>query len=108
MTHLISIIIPCRNEAGYIARCLDTILQQDFPKENFEILVMDGESSDGTKGILDGYAKVNPNIRLLCNPGKITPCALNIGIKQAKGDIIIRMDAHALYEKITLRSVLNI
>ena len=100
-TFFISIIIPCRNEEGFIGKCLETVLEQDYPKENMEVLVIDGMSEDKTRETIEKSKIKNQklNIRLLDNPKKFTPFALNIGIKEAKGDIIIRMDAHAGYEK---------
>ena len=95
----ISIIIPCRNEEKYINKCLDSVINQDYSKEILEVLVIDGMSKDNTKKILEDYSHRYHFIRYLENPKKITPCALNIGIKNAKGEIIIRMDAHAKYEK---------
>jgi len=97
MTTMVSVILPIRNEEKYIARCLDSIVGQDYSKDNLEILVVDGMSDDKTRSIIEGYAMAHPFIRMLDNPRKITPCALNIGIKNARGNIIIRMDGHATY-----------
>jgi len=95
----LSVIIPCRNEEKFIAKCLDSLIVQDYPKEKLEILVIDGFSEDKTRDIIKNYSQKNPYIKILDNPQKITPSALNVGIKNAKGDIIMRMDAHATYEK---------
>ncbi len=95
----VSIIIPCRNEEKFINKCLDSIITNDYPKDIFEVLVVVGMSEDGTREIVKGYADRYSLIRLLDNPKKITPVALNIGIKSANGEIIIRTDAHATYEK---------
>ena len=95
----VSIIIPCRNEEKFIAKCLDSIIANNYPKDRLEILVIDGMSEDGTRKIVGRYTQQYPFIGLLDNPKKITPAALNIGIKHAKGDIIVRMDAHSTYEK---------
>ncbi|MFL5403179.1 MAG: glycosyltransferase family 2 protein [Gemmatimonadales bacterium] len=93
----VSIIIPCRNEEGYIANCLDSILASAYPRRRIEILVADGQSSDGTRGILVRYAALHPGILLLDNPTGTTPAGLNLAIGAASGEIIIRMDAHVLY-----------
>ena len=61
----VSIIIPCRNEAGYIAHCLDSILASDYPQEQLEILVADGRSTDGTGELLAGYCAQHATVRLL-------------------------------------------
>ena len=95
----VSIIIPCRNEEKYIGKCLDSIIAQNYPKDRLEVLVVDGRSTDGTKEIVKGYIQKYVFIKVLDNPRKIAPTALNIGIKEAKNEIIIRMDAHNVYEK---------
>lgn len=95
----VSIIIPCRNEKDFILGCLESLINQDYPKGSLEILVVDGSSEDGTKEIVAEFIKKNQFIRLLDNPNKFTPAGLNIGIKEAKGEVIIRMDAHAQYNK---------
>lgn len=93
----VSIIIPCRDEKQFIGACLDSIVANDYPKDRLEVLVVDGMSDDGTREIVQDYAKRQPFIRLLNNPKKVTPAALNIGLSNAKGQIIMRMDAHAVY-----------
>jgi glycosyltransferase involved in cell wall biosynthesis len=93
----VSIIIPCRNEKDYIAGVLDSILANDFPKEKLEVIVADGMSEDGTRFVIEEYAAKFPFIHLVDNPKKIVPCALNEAIRNAKGRIIMRMDAHAVY-----------
>ncbi|MDD5530168.1 MAG: glycosyltransferase family 2 protein [bacterium] len=99
MPLFISIIIPCRNEEKYIGKCLDSIIKSDFPSKSLEILVVDGCSTDKTREVIKEFASKYPNIKLLDNPQKITPVALNIGIKNSRGDVIVRMDAHNIYEK---------
>jgi glycosyltransferase involved in cell wall biosynthesis len=99
----VSIVIPCRNEERYIAACVDSMLQQDYP--NLEILVCDGMSDDGTRGVLEKYAD-NPKVRVLDNPARVTPIALNLGIQNAIGEIIIIFGAHAtMHEDYVLKSV---
>ena len=96
---LISVIIPCRNEEKFIAKCLDSVIANGYPKDRLEVLLVDGMSEDRTREMVERYTQQYPFIRLLDNPKKITPVALNIGIKNANGEIIMRMDAHATYEK---------
>ncbi|MBI3334999.1 MAG: glycosyltransferase family 2 protein [Candidatus Portnoybacteria bacterium] len=95
----VSIIIPCRNEENYIAQCLDSLAAQNYPKERLEVLVVDGLSEDGTRNKVKPYTKRYPFIKLLDNSSRIIPVAMNIGIKNAKGDVIMKMDAHASYPK---------
>jgi glycosyltransferase involved in cell wall biosynthesis len=99
MTNKVSVILPVRNEEKYISCCLDSIINQNYSKEGFEVLVVDGMSDDKTRDIIEKYAMSYAFIRLLDNPRKITPCALNIGIKNARGGIIIRADAHSEYAR---------
>jgi len=98
-TPFVSIIIPCRNEENYIARCLDSVLSQDYPGDKLEILLADGMSTDGTPQIILDYEKKHPSIRYFQNPKKIVTMGLNILIKQAKGELIARMDAHTEFPK---------
>src|ERR1700693_2771441 len=93
---MISIIIPCRNEVRFIANCLDSVLGNGFPLERLEILIVDGMSDDGTRAIIRDYAARYPLVRLLDNLHRVTPYALNIGIREAKGDVIMRLDAHTI------------
>lgn len=95
----VSIIIPCRNEEKFIGECLDSIIANDYPKDKLEILVIDGLSEDRTREIIKRYIEQYPYIKLLNNSKKYTPFAFNIGIKQAKGEAIILMGAHAIYSK---------
>ena len=94
---MISIVCPIYNEEKYIARCIDSILAQDYPKDDMEVILVDGMSTDGTRKIVADYATQYPFIRLVDNPQRIVPPAMNIGIRAAKGDIIIRLDAHAIF-----------
>ena len=96
---MISVIIPCFNEEKFIAKCLDSIISQDLPRGELEVLVVDGMSNDRTREIVKKYCQKYDFIRLLNNPDKTTPFAMNIGIKNAKGEFIAKMDAHTIYEK---------
>lgn len=93
----VTVIVPCRNEERFIAPCLDSILATTYPHDRLEVLVIDGRSDDHTRAILNTYVARWPIVRMLDNPGRIQPAALNVGIRAAAGDILVRMDAHALY-----------
>ena len=87
-------ILPIRNEARHIQPCLDAVLTQDYPADRFDVLVVDGMSDDGTRELVSRYVRRYPNVQLLDNPKCIVPTALNIGIRAARGDIIVRVDGH--------------
>lgn len=93
----LSVICPIYNEEKYIGQFLESILQQDFPKDDLEILLVDGMSKDKTREIISEYAQKFPCLKLVDNPQQTVPYAMNNGIKSAQGDIIIRLDAHAEY-----------
>ncbi len=92
-----SLIVPCRNEQKHIAACLDSILNNDYPRGRLEIIVVDGLSEDGTRSILESYRRKYPFIQILDNPKCYVSSAMNRGLRQAKGGIIFKMDAHADY-----------
>lgn len=98
MDHLpmVSIVMPCRNESAFIAKCLDSLIANDYPKDRLEIVVVDGMSTDGTREIVKKYDK--DFIKIIDNPALIKPTALNIGIKETRSDIVMRIDAHTVYE----------
>ena len=91
---MVSVIMPVRDEAHYIRRSLGAVLAQDYPAERMEVIVADGMSTDRTRAIVQALQARHPNLRLADNPGKIVPTGLNAAIRQAKGEIIIRVDGH--------------
>ena len=93
----VTVLVPCRNERAYIAPCLDSILATQYPPDRYEVLVVDGRSDDGTRDIVAAYAARHRAVRLVDNPQRITPTALNTGIRAAAGEIVVRMDAHVFY-----------
>jgi glycosyltransferase involved in cell wall biosynthesis len=95
--YLVSIICPVYNEEKYIKGCVSSVLAQDYSRNIMEILFVDGNSTDNTITILKEYQKEHKSIKIISNPRKTTPAAMNLGIKNSQGDIIIRLDAHALY-----------
>ncbi|WP_198299644.1 glycosyltransferase family 2 protein [Tumebacillus avium] len=93
----VTVIMPVRNEEPYLAGCLDSLFATDYPIERLEMLVIDGNSTDRTREIAADYQQRYPCLRLLDNPQQLQVAALNIGIQQARGEIIMRMDAHTEY-----------
>jgi glycosyltransferase involved in cell wall biosynthesis len=95
----VSVIMPVRNEATFIERSIGSVLEQDYPAELMEILVVDGQSDDGTRDIvLAASAQTGQRSRiridLIDNPERIVSAALNRGIAAASGDVIVRVDGH--------------
>jgi len=95
----LSVLIICRNEEKYISHCLDSLLNQENFNHDYEIIVADGMSDDGTYKIADDYSKIHENIILIKNEKKIVPPGLNKAIKISRGEIIVRCDAHTIYDK---------
>lgn len=94
----VAVVIPTLNEEKFIARCLDSVIDQSYPFEDMDVMVVDGGSKDRTKEIVEEYHEKYPNIRFLNNPGRIQSIAFNIGVKNSDAPYIVRLDAHALYK----------
>ena len=99
----VSVILPIRNEADRIETVLNAVIDQTYPSDRMEILVVDGMSDDGTrevvKTLIANRAAAEPAIQLIDNPAKIVPTAMNLGIREAKGEVIVRIDGHAVVGK---------
>jgi glycosyltransferase involved in cell wall biosynthesis len=93
----ISIICPIYNEEKFISNCIDSIINQDFTDIEFELIIVDGGSTDRSLEIIKQYLDKFSWIKFLKNPNKTVPFAMNIGINSAKGEVIFRIDAHAFY-----------
>jgi glycosyltransferase involved in cell wall biosynthesis len=96
---LVSVVIPERNEARHIEACLAAVFGQDYPGDRLEVIVVDGVSTDGTREILDRAAARDPRVRLLDNPARIVPTAMNRGIAAARGAIVVRVDGHCIIQR---------
>jgi len=95
---IISVIIPCRNEQDYIEKCISCVQKFTLPENcEIEILIVDGRSTDNTRNIISECSKNDNRVKLLDNPYVYQVNALNIGIKEAIGEYILRLDAHAIY-----------
>lgn len=93
----ISVILPVRNEERYIENCVASIFDQDYPVDKMEVLFVDGCSEDRTVELLRTMQRQHPQIRVLHNPNRTVPYAMNIGIRESKAPVIVRLDAHAEY-----------
>jgi glycosyltransferase involved in cell wall biosynthesis len=94
---VVTVIVPCRNEERYIGPCLESIMAGGYPSSRLEVLVLDGESGDRSAEIVRGYCERFNNIRLISNPHRTTPWAMNLGIKEASGSVIVKADAHSTF-----------
>lgn len=99
MNSTVSIIIPCRNEELYIGQCIESFLNQTYPKELIKIVIADGMSTDTTREIIKEYQKKNNNIILIDNVDFTAPTGMNKGIRATNSDIVIIFGAHAYADK---------
>lgn len=93
----VSIVIPCRNEAGHIETCVRSVFSQNYDRNLLEVIVADGMSDDGTREILATLQEQHSHLQVVDNPGRIVSTGLNAAIRMALGVIIVRMDAHTEY-----------
>lgn len=95
----VAVVIPTLNEEKFIENCLQSVMEQTFPFEEMDVMVVDGGSKDRTREIVNRISEKHPNVRLIHNPGKIQSIAFNIGVKESTAPYIVRLDAHAYYSK---------
>lgn len=92
---LVSVVIPMRNEEASIGDCLEAVLSQDYPSDRLEVIVVDGDSDDGSASVVAAAAeRSGGRVRLLSNPARIVPPGLNLAIRAARGEVIARVDGH--------------
>lgn len=100
MRKRVSVVMPVFNEENYIGDCIESLLRQTYPMDDMEWFFVDGGSTDKTREIIEEYVeKMSDLIRLLDNPNKTVPYAMNIGITASQGEYIVRLDAHAEYQE---------
>lgn len=98
MPSYVSVIIPCYNEQRTIRSLLEAIYRQTYPLALMEVLIADGLSNDGTREEISAFIQEHPalTVQVVDNPRRHIPVALNLAIQQAKGELILRLDAHSL------------
>jgi succinoglycan biosynthesis protein ExoA len=99
----VSVVIPVYNEERYMQACLDSVLDQDYPTDRYEVIVADGGSADGTRSIVEAAVALHSNVRLIDNPGRTQASGLNHGILASSGEYIARQDGHAEWTRHHLR-----
>ena len=104
---LVTVIMPVRNEAKYIRETLGSVLAQDYPNDRMEVIIADGMSDDGTREIIADIARDHPNLKLVDNPRRIVPTGLNIAVRLARGEYIVRVDGHAVLPSCYVRRIIE-
>lgn len=92
----VSVVIPIRNEARFIADLLGAVLGQDYPADRTEVIVADGQSTDGTREILAALQAKHSRLIVVENPGRIVSTGLNLAVARSRGEVVVRIDGHAL------------
>jgi GT2 family glycosyltransferase len=93
----VTAVVPCRNEERFVGECLQSIVATSYPTDRLEVLVVDGMSEDRTRAIVGEYTKRYSWIKLLDNPKRILASAWNAGIRNARGEIIMALNAHTTF-----------
>jgi glycosyltransferase involved in cell wall biosynthesis len=94
----VTILVPCRDEVRFIEDCLRSIIENGYPEAKLQVLVIDGQSTDGTTEIVERFSRTHRCVTRIENEARITPTALNLGVAAAQGEYIIWMSAHNLYD----------
>ena len=94
----VTVIMPIRNEAAFIARSLGAVLDQDYPADRMQVLVADGMSDDATRAIVEEIAATHPahTVEIVDNPGGVVPTGFNAALSRARGEIVVRVDGHTI------------
>ncbi len=107
MEPFVSVVVPLLNEEPYIERLARSLLEQDYPRDRYEILVADGGSTDRSLEILRRVDREG-RIRILDNPGRTAPAALNVALAAARGEVITRVDGHSYVAPDYLRQIVRV
>ena len=117
MDPFVSVVMPIRNEARFIARSLGSVLDQSYPRDRMEVLIADGMSGDNTREVveqtvqkkreqLSGVDPATP-VRIIDNPSLAVPGGLNKCLSAARGEIIVRIDGHCEIPQDYVRNCVN-
>lgn len=96
---IISVLIAVKNESRFIGETLTTLSKQDYPKDLLEIIIIDGNSSDNTIEEARKYEHEFENFKIIENKSELSAAGWNLGIKEAKGEVISILSGHVLLEK---------
>lgn len=92
----VAVVIPALNEEAYIEACVRSVVDNDYQAGQITVFVSDGRSTDKTREIIETMSQQHPNVHLIDNPARITPIALNLGLKASKADVKIILGAHSV------------
>jgi succinoglycan biosynthesis protein ExoA len=98
MSPTVSIVVPCYNEEGTIGTLLQAILDQTYPAGDMEVIIADGMSGDGTRAVIDEFQSTHPDLvlRVVENRRRTIPSSLNLAMREARGEFLVRLDAHSV------------
>jgi succinoglycan biosynthesis protein ExoA len=98
MPPTVSIVVPCYNEEGTIGSLLEAILTQSFPRREMEVVIADGLSRDRTREVISDFGQQHPDLvlRIVENARRTIPSSLNLAMREAQGEFLIRLDAHSI------------
>ena len=94
----VSVIVPCYNEEATIRWLLEALYQQSYPRDEIEVIISDGMSTDCTRQEINSFQLNHPGyaLRIIDNPDRAIPSGLNRAIQAARGEYIVRLDAHSI------------
>lgn len=96
----VSVLVPVRNEAGFIGRCLQALAEQDYPRERYEVIVLDGESTDATEFEVQQAAERHGlTVYVATNHKRTAAAGFNLGLTMAKGEVIVKVDGHTRVDR---------
>src|SRR4051812_6577597 len=90
----ITVVVPVRNEGNFIEGTIRHLMDQEYVPTRFEVIVVDGRSTDATWSIVEGLQGSYSNLFLRDNPKRLSSAARNIGVRHARGDLIVVVDGH--------------
>lgn len=105
---LLSIIVPVYNVEDFLSRCLDSLINQDLPKDQYEILIVNDGSPDSSLQIAENYQKENSNLKIISQENKGLSEARNTGFRNSTGKYVYFIDSDDYIQKNVLQNLMNI